>query len=182
MSVKNIDSQTLKKWLENDEAVLVDVREPSEHAAKNIKQANLIPLAQICSAKLPEIKNKKLVIHCHSGKRSQMACEKLLKENEDLEIYNLEGGISAFENSGCAVNSSGKNFLPLDRQVQLIIGLTVLISSILAIFINVKFAIISAFFGAGLAFSGLTGFCGLALLVARCPWNKCQKTTSCKIS
>ncbi len=182
MTIKNIDSQTLKKWLENDEAVLVDVREPSEHAAKNIKQANLIPLSQICENKLPEIKNKKLVIHCHSGKRSQMACEKLLKENEDLEIYNLEGGITAFENSGCEINNSGKAFLPLDRQVQLIIGLTVLISSILAIFINAKFAIISAIFGAGLSFAGLTGFCGLAMIVARCPWNKCQKNvTSCKI-
>ena len=44
-----------------------------------------------------------------------MACEKLLKENEDLEIYNLEGGIMAFENSGCEVNSSGKSFLSLDH-------------------------------------------------------------------
>ncbi|WP_418733274.1 MULTISPECIES: hypothetical protein [Desulfovibrio] len=30
----------------------------------------------------------------------------------------------------------------------------------------------SAFVGAGLVFAGVTGFCGLGLLLARMPWNK----------
>lgn len=180
MTIKNINPKTLKKWLEKNEAIIVDVREPAEYATKKISGANLIPLAQICKNSLPEYKNKKLVLHCQLGGRSQKACQKLLSEDKNLEIYNLEGGISAWKNSGYNVESSGKLFLPLDRQVQLTIGLGVLIGSTLTHFVNQNFFILTAFFGAGLTFAGLSGFCGLAILMAKMPWNKnCSKTIFC---
>lgn len=182
MAIKNINSDTLKKWLENGEAVVVDVREPAEHEAEKISGANLVPLAMICKKSLPQCSDKKLVIHCRSGKRSQSACEKLLQEDPSLEIYNLEGGISAWAASGCEVKSSGKFFLPLDRQVQLTIGLGVFVGSLLGYFVSPKFFVLSGFFGAGLTFAGLSGYCGLAILMAKMPWNKaCQKVTSCSI-
>lgn len=182
MAIKNINSETLKKWLENSEAVVVDVREPAEHEAERISGANLVPLTTVCKKSLPEFSNKKLVIHCRSGKRSQNACTKLLQEDPDLEIYNLEGGISAWAASGCEVKKSGKFFLPLDRQVQLTIGLGVFIGSLLGYFANPKFFLLSGFFGAGLIFAGLSGYCGLAVFMAKMPWNKgCQKVTSCAI-
>lgn len=31
---------------------------------------------------------------------------------------------------------------------------------------------LSAFVGAGLVFAGVTGFCGLGLLLSAMPWNK----------
>lgn len=183
MPIKNIDAKTLKKWLENNEAVVVDVREPAEYAAENIVGAALVPLATICKKALPQCKNKKLVIHCRSGGRSKRACEKLLTEDANLEIYNLEGGISSWIEAGCEVKSSGKFFLPLDRQVQLCVGLSVLSGGLLAYFVNLAFLIIPIFFGAGLTFAGLTGFCGLAMLLAKMPWNQKsrQKITSCSI-
>lgn len=182
MSVKNINAKTLKKWLENNEAIIVDVREPAEHEAKKITGANLVPLSNISKNLLPQSANKKLVIHCHSGKRSQMACEKLLREDSDLEIYNLEGGILAWENEKGAIKNSGKLFLPLDRQVQLAIGLGVLIGSILGYFVSSIFFLLSGFFGAGLIFAGLSGYCGLAIFMAKMPWNKGVKnSTSCSI-
>jgi len=176
MSVKNIDSKTLKKWLENNEAVIVDVREPAEHEAKKISGANLLPLANVCKDALPCYENKKLVLHCHGGKRSLSACQKLISEDPDLEIYNLEGGISAWSSQGCEIKTSGKFFLPLDRQVQLTIGFGVLIGSILGYLFSAKFFLLSGFFGAGLIFAGISGYCGLAILMAKMPWNKsCQK-------
>jgi hypothetical protein len=33
------------------------------------------------------------------------------------------------------------------------------------------------FFGAGLIFAGLNGYCGLAMLMARIPWNKGHKNS-----
>lgn len=180
MPIKNVDAKTLKKWLDNKEAVVVDVREPAEHEAEKIVGANLVPLATVSKSALPKCENKKLVLHCKSGKRSSSACEKLLQEDPNLEIYNLEGGISAWVAEGCDVKSSGKFFLPLDRQVQLIIGSSVLIASILGYVVSAKFFLLSGFFGLGLAFAGLSGYCGLAIVVAKMPWNKsCQKTTSC---
>jgi len=183
MTVKNIDAKTLKKWLENNEAIVVDVREPAEHEAEKISGSNLLPLAKVCKSSLPKYENKKLVLHCRSGKRSASACQKLLDEDSNLEIYNLEGGISAWSAEGCKIETSGKFFLPLDRQVQLTIGLGVFVGSILGYLVNPVFFLLSGFFGAGLMFAGLSGYCGLAILMAKMPWNKgCQKISSCSIS
>ncbi len=181
MPIKTVDSGTLKRWIESGEAVVVDVREPAEHAAEKIQGATSLPLGSVNKTALPGTDGKKLVIHCRSGKRSMNACEKLLTEDPNLEIYNLEGGISAWEASGHEVASSGKFFLPLDRQVQITIGLSVLIGSLLAYFVNPLFFLLTGFFGAGLTFAGLTGFCGLAMVMARMPWNQsvCGATSCC---
>lgn len=172
MTINNIDSATLKKWLNNNEAVLIDVREPAENAAEKISGSNLIPLAQITVNSLPKHEGKKLVLHCRSGKRSESACRKLLEQNQNLEIFNLEGGIMGWISAGNKVESSGKFFLPLDRQVQLTIGISVLTGTSLGYLINPQFLIIPAFFGAGLCFAAITGTCALATLLAKMPWNK----------
>jgi len=174
MAIKTIDAATLKNWLDKGDAVVVDVREPAENAAESISGATLLPLGGITKDALPETSGKKLVIHCRSGKRSGSACEKLIAEDPELEIYNLEGGISAWTEAGHTVKTSGKFFLPLDRQVQLTIGLGVLIGSFLAYFVNPLFFLLTGFFGAGLTFAGLSGTCGLAIIMAKMPWNQCS--------
>jgi rhodanese-related sulfurtransferase len=183
MPIQMVDAGTLKRWMDNGEAVVVDVREPAEHAAQKIDGATLLPLGSVNKTALPDASDKKLVIHCRSGKRSMNACEKLLAEDPNLKIYNLEGGILAWVASGHEVASSGKFFLPLDRQVQLTIGLGVLIGSLLAYFINPLFFVLTGFFGAGLIFAGLSGFCGLAIIMAKMPWNQIESksATSCFI-
>ena len=172
MTIKNINAKTLKEWLDADCAVLVDVREPAEYEAESIKGAKLVPLSSVCGGVLPDLAGKKLVMQCHRGGRSASACEKLLADDPDLEIYNLEGGISAWALAGYPVETSGKFFLPIDRQVQLTIGVCLLIASVLGYFISPKFFLLTGFFGAGLSFAGLTGFCGLAIFMAKMPWNK----------
>ena len=157
MPVSSIDANTLKTWLKNGEAVLVDVREPAEHHAEKIPGAVLVPLASVSKATLPEYKGKKLVVHCLAGKRGGTACEKLLGEDPSLEIYNLEGGIKAWTGAGLSVSKSGGFFLPLDRQVQLTIGLSVLTGSLLGYYVSPKFFLLTGFFGAGLTFAGLSG-------------------------
>jgi rhodanese-related sulfurtransferase len=181
MPIKTIDANTLKSWMDRGEAVLLDVREPGEYQAENIPGATLMPLATVSQATLPNYAGKKLVIHCRSGKRGGTACEKLLAEDPDLEIYNLEGGISAWTTAGHQIGSSGKFFLPLDRQVQLTIGIGVLAGSLLAYFVNPIFFLLTGFFGAGLTFAGLSGTCGLAMVMAKMPWNQMtgKSTASC---
>jgi rhodanese-related sulfurtransferase len=175
MSIQTIDAKTLKSWLDKNEAIVVDVREPAEHAAENIFGSTLLPLSVFTKAALPNTDGKKIVIHCRSGSRATSACKKLLAEDPDLEVYNLEGGISAWSLAGNQIASSGKFFLPLDRQVQLTIGLGVLIGSLLAYFVHPMFSLLSGFFGAGLMFAGLSGFCGLAMVMAKMPWNQVSK-------
>ena len=60
------------------------------------------------------------------------------------------------------------------RQVQLVIGLLALLGSILALTVNKNLAIIPALLGAGLTIAGLTGWCGLAVLLSKMPWNRVE--------
>jgi len=172
MAYKTVSPQQLKEWIDKKECVLIDVREPAEHKAANIKQAKLLPLSNVTRENLPDLDGKKLVVHCHSGKRAGMACAKLLTEDPNLEIYNLEGGIMSWEQEGQDVKRSGKFFLPVDRQVQLTAGSFVLLGVLLGYFIHPGFLVISGFFGAGLMFAGLSGSCGMAMLLAKMPWNR----------
>lgn len=172
MQTKNIDVATLKQWLDNEEAVLIDVREPAEHKTANIPGALLKPLASISSADGLVDSGEKVVLHCQNGARATNACQKLLSQAGDIEIYNLEGGIEAWQQAGLPVGKYGGKTLPLDRQVQLGIGSLVLLFSLLAFFINPAFALVTAFFGIGLMNAGLTGWCGLARLIAKMPWNQ----------
>ena len=89
-----------------------------------------------------------------------------------MEIYNLEGGIDAWRTAGLPVQEGERKTLPLDRQVQLTVGLLLLTSVALTVLVHPAFIWLAAFFGAGLTMAGLTGFCGMALVMARMPWNK----------
>lgn len=170
--IQSTPATQLKEWLDKGEAVLVDVREPAEYNAEHIPGAILMPLASITRKSLPEHAGKKLVFQCRSGKRGGMACDKLMGLGRSFDTYNLEGGIIAWSKAGYDTKTSGKFFLPLDRQVQLTIGICVLAGSILAYAVHPAFLLLTGFVGLGLTFAGLTGFCGLALLMACMPWNK----------
>ena len=173
MPLKNVDAATLKEWLEKGEAVLVDVREPAEHTSQSIPGSKLVPLSAFTKYKIGDITGKKLVVHCQAGKRGGMACERLLAEDAKLEVYNLEGGIMAWQSSGGAINQSGgPKVLPLDRQVLLLAGSFVLTASLLGYFVSPKFFLLASFFGLGLIVAGWTGFCGGALILAKMPWNQ----------
>ena len=61
------------------------------------------------------------------------------------------------------------------RQVQIVAGSLVLIGVILGYFVTPAFYALPAFVGAGLLFAGISGFCGMAKLLAIMPWNRPRK-------
>ena len=83
----------------------------------------------------------------------------------------LEGGILAWQKAGLRL-TKGKKRLSIERQVQLTVGLGVLSSIGLGLTVSRWFLAVGAFLGAGLTFAGLTGNCGLALLLEKAAWNK----------
>jgi rhodanese-related sulfurtransferase len=106
MTIENIDPETLRKWLDADKAVLVDVREASEYEAEHIKGAALVPLGRLRRAALPEHSGRNLVITCRMGGRGQAACQRLRAEMSAHDtIYHLEGGILAWKRAGFPVAS-----------------------------------------------------------------------------
>jgi rhodanese-related sulfurtransferase len=62
--------------------------------------------------------------------------------------------------------------LPLMRQVQITAGSLVLLGLILSNVVAPAWILLSWFVGAGLVFAGVSGFCGMARLLALMPWNK----------
>ena len=66
----------------------------------------------------------------------------------------------------------GRKTWSMFRQVRFIARLLVLIGVALGWQVHPGFYGLSAFVGAGLLFSGITDFCGMALILARCPWNR----------
>lgn len=159
---------------------LVDVREPVEFAEERITGAQLIPLGELEKRSQEIDKTRPVIVMCRAGSRGQQALAKL-QALGFTQVRNLEGGILAWKAAGQPIECSQRTVLPLMRQVQLIIGLGVLTGSILALTVNPLFALIPAFFGAGLTLAGSTGWCGLAILLAKMPWNNaaCSTQKSC---
>ena len=62
--------------------------------------------------------------------------------------------------------------LPLMRQVQIAAGSLVLLGVILSQTVAPGWIWLSGFVGAGLTFAGISGFCGMARLLAAMPWNQ----------
>jgi rhodanese-related sulfurtransferase len=154
---------------------LIDVRTPVEHEEAHIAGSRLMPLDKLDAAavKAAATGNESCVLICRSGKRAEQAFEKLQAAGcENLAI--LEGGVTGWESAGLPLQRSTRRHLPLMRQVQLIIGVLALTGSILALTVNKNFALIPAFLGAGLTLAGSTGWCGLAILLSKMPWNKVE--------
>ncbi|MFN3405477.1 MAG: rhodanese-like domain-containing protein [Cytophagaceae bacterium] len=95
--MKEISVKELKELLDKGEDIqVIDVREPSEFQAANIGGI-LIPLATVPQNVDKFSKNKKVVVHCRSGKRSENAIRFLETNHGFNNLYNLTGGILAYK-------------------------------------------------------------------------------------
>ncbi|MFM2221320.1 MAG: hypothetical protein RLZZ553_1068 [Verrucomicrobiota bacterium] len=157
---------------------LVDVREAVEYAEERIAGAKSIPLGQLAQRRAELDPDKPLVVMCRSGKRGEQAMNQL-RAMGITTVRNLEGGILAWKAAGMPIEQTRKNVMPLMQQVQLTIGLGVLTGAILALTVDPRWAFLCAFFGAGLTMAGSTGWCGLAILMSKMPWNRISGETAC---
>lgn len=172
--INSIDAEQLKNWLKSGEAVLVDVREPNEFTEWRIPQAISMPLTNI-DRHLPklDVETRKIVFQCLKGKRGEMVAEAALKTfKEKHEIYNLTGGIEAWDAAGFDITRDSEAAgIPIMRQVFITAGSLVLLFSLLAISGSHFGMYLSAFMGAGLLFAGVTGTCAMASILKKMPWN-----------
>jgi rhodanese-related sulfurtransferase len=181
---REVAPQEVARWLQAGECVLIDVREPDEHARERIPGARLLPLSKFDPQQAVAVAGaaRRVVMHCRSGRRSADACRLSASlERSGIGVYSMSGGIEAWKAQSLPVDvNAGVTKLSVMRQVQLVIGLSVLAGSVLTWFVDPRFVVIPAFFGAGLTFAGATGTCGLAALLAWMPWNRARSgTTSC---
>ncbi|MBM3978520.1 MAG: rhodanese-like domain-containing protein [Planctomycetes bacterium] len=167
--VFDLSALELQALLARGEACLVDVREEDEQRAERIAGAESMPLSRFDARKLRR-EGPPPVLYCRSGRRSKEAVQALLREGWG-EVHQLSGGIESWKAAGLPVERNDRAPLPLMRQVQIAIGAGVLTGCTLGFLVHPGFYGLAAFFGAGLVFAGLSGTCGLALLLERMPWN-----------
>lgn len=167
ISGSSITVQELKRDLDEGGVHVVDVRTPAEFGEVHIVGSELMPLDRL---RPDELKGHRCVLVCRSGQRASKAREKLESAGCD-QLRILEGGVVAWEEAGLPVNL-GKAVLPLERQVRIVAGLLVLVGVILGALVSGAFYGLAGFVGAGLVMAGITDWCGMAMLLARAPWNQ----------
>lgn len=95
--IKEIDVSTLQKWMkEGADFQLIDVREAYEYEATNMG-GELIPLGEVLEQADRIERDKKVVVHCKMGGRSAQAIEQLERQFGFSNLYNLKGGIEAWQ-------------------------------------------------------------------------------------
>src|SRR4029434_6277515 len=120
-TMQDVEAPTLQMWLERGDALLIDVREPSEYAAEHIPDAQLLPLSTFDPARVPQEAGKKGVRHCVMGIGSAQAGQKLLDDGVTT-VYNVRGGVQAWKEAGYATARGQRTPLSLERQVQIAAG------------------------------------------------------------
>lgn len=151
-------------------AAIVDVRDADEFAREHIPGARNAPLAALGPGAAPQ--GGILVYHCKSGMRTKANAAKLAEAAGLCEAYILEGGIEAWKTAGLPVAADASQPIELMRQVQIAAGSLVVLGVALGAVVHPGFYLLSAFVGAGLVFAGVSGFCGMARLLAVMPWNR----------
>jgi rhodanese-related sulfurtransferase len=166
---QRISAHDLADQLAEQRVKVIDVREPMEYAGGHIIGSLNVPLSRITKADLPR---GPLVLVCHSGNRSAQALAQLQQQGHAYPLADLEGGVPAWQQAGLPVRKLKNAPLPLMRQVQITAGSLVLLGLILSNVVAPTWILLSWFVGAGLMFAGVSGFCGMARLLALMPWNK----------
>jgi rhodanese-related sulfurtransferase len=160
-------------------SVIVDVREKDEFDAEHVENSIHVPLSRFQEqapallhtlAANPE--GKSVILMCQSGKRASLASAQAVRFSTPISIEVFHGGIQAWKTQGRPTVSTKRGHLPIMRQVQLVAGSLVLLGSLLAYFASPNFLVVTGFVGAGLIFAGASGFCGMAELLAKMPWNR----------
>jgi rhodanese-related sulfurtransferase len=153
-------------------AVLIDIREADEHARERIPGARHHALSRIDKESPARAGDEVLVFHCRSGARTLGNAARLTAAAPSCETYVLDGGLAAWKKAGLPITLDRSQPIDIMRQVQIAAGSLVLGGVLLGAFVAPGFYGLSAFVGAGLLVAGTTGFCGMAHLLARMPWNR----------
>tara|TARA_R110002072_G_scaffold284587_1_gene449048 strand:+ start:88153 stop:88746 length:594 start_codon:yes stop_codon:yes gene_type:complete len=161
---------------------IIDVRTPVEFREVHLDGARNVPLDQLDPSAVMENRNgsqdQPLYVICQSGSRGQKACDRFHQAGFS-NVINIDGGTLACDQAGLPV-VRGKKAISLERQVRIAAGFLVVLGAVLGWQVDQAFIGLSAFVGAGLMFAGITDTCGMGMMLAKMPWNRCrQESNSC---
>lgn len=171
MTLRSVTPEEARRLL-GEGAILVDIREADEHARDHIPGARHLPLSKLEQAELAISWGKPVIFHCRSGARTLANAGRLADRAGSCEAYVIEGGLDAWRKSGLPVVSDRRQPIELQRQVQIGAGSLALAGTLLSVLVSPWFLVVPGFVGTGLMIAGITGFCGMARVLMRAPWNR----------
>jgi rhodanese-related sulfurtransferase len=176
ISVKRLSELNADQGVE-----VIDVRTPAEFREVHSTLARNEPLDALNPAAIMAARHRgadqPLYIICRSGNRSGKACQQFIKAGY-TNVVNIEGGTNAWDEAGLPV-VRGRKAISLERQVRISAGFLVLPGVLLGFVVHPLFMGLAAFVGSGLIFAGITDTCGMAMLLAKLPWNQLKTGNSC---
>jgi len=101
---RRIQPEEAKALIDSGQVTVVDVREPAEYQKDHIAQAQLVPLNKFITAPTQTVTTDNVIFVCEVGQRSGVAAEVAASLGKD-NLYNLEGGMTAWRQRGYPVES-----------------------------------------------------------------------------
>jgi rhodanese-related sulfurtransferase len=171
-TIRPLSPAEAKALCDRGELVIVDVRTEVEHAVVHAVGVDHMPLDKFNASDLKKkYDGKTIACICKAGTRGGKAAQSLIDAG-CTRVANITGGTEAWIAAGLPVERGAGSIIPLERQVLIGAGTFVLTGVLLSHFVSPLWIILPAFVGCGLVVAGVTGFCGLGMVLARMPWNR----------
>jgi rhodanese-related sulfurtransferase len=177
-AVREFDAPSCQRLLSEPGTVLVDCREPDEHARERIAGSKLLPLSRLDAQQVAALGAARVVLHCRGGRRSLDAATRCAAlPARGIEIVSMQGGIDAWKKAGLpTVVDAARPRMGVMQQTQAFAGIMILATVALGAFVHPAFLIVPALLGIGMIHAGVSGSCSFSILLEKMPWNRTSGT------
>lgn len=99
-NVAQLNVNDAVRLMNNDDVVVLDVRESNEYSSGHIRDSIHIPLSSLSKrlTELEKYKGKQILAVCRSGNRSNTACRVLSRQGFE-KVSNLSGGVMSWSSA-----------------------------------------------------------------------------------
>lgn len=170
----NISPREVAQGLQDKKIRLIDIRETDEFLRSSVAESESMPLSIISKLSI-DTSDKTIVFTCQTSVRTAKNSQ-LLESLAKTSAYSMEGGLNAWDKEKLPLLKSCQG-LSIFRQIQITAGLIIILSFVLSTMFSSAIWV-ALFVGVGLLWAGISGFCGMGILLEKMPWNK---NDNCKI-
>lgn len=102
-----VDPVQATRLMNNEDAIVIDVRSDTEYAKGHIRHARHVPASQAVEkvAKLAKSKDDAIIVYCNVGNASARVCRALTREGY-TNVKNLKGGLAAWQEANLPVSAT----------------------------------------------------------------------------
>lgn len=101
------DPRDVARWIQQDAAIVIDVRESDEAAGACVPGTTAMPLSAFRLDAVPAQLGKRTVFLCTEGVRSATAAQQALDDGWLAEGYVVDGGIHGWARAGLPLGACG---------------------------------------------------------------------------